>query len=225
MTLLIDVGLRWGHTHNSMDKSTYLTGALALALVIPAVVASNPADISVEPQANGSLKFIAGITDPDGPGKVANMRLVVYVAPSSTGFTEEQLEFTGNIPIDGTTVEITVGPFLEPFGEQIEVLWRVFGGGERDYDNPSWNGYGEPGFGASVTAYATEVGTFNWVLAGPNDPNPFTNWNVEIVDPHTITGLTGAQATQLCKDGQWKGYGFKNQGQCVRYLVTGQDSR
>lgn len=28
-----------------------------------------------------------------------------------------------------------------------------------------------------------------------------------------------------CKKGGWKDYGFKNQGQCIRYLNTGKDSR
>lgn len=29
----------------------------------------------------------------------------------------------------------------------------------------------------------------------------------------------------VCKDGGWEAYGFKNQGQCVRYIETGKDSR
>jgi hypothetical protein len=28
-----------------------------------------------------------------------------------------------------------------------------------------------------------------------------------------------------CKNGGWEAYGFKNQGQCVRYVLTGKDSR
>jgi hypothetical protein len=28
-----------------------------------------------------------------------------------------------------------------------------------------------------------------------------------------------------CKDGQWQAMGFRNQGQCVRYVETGMDSR
>lgn len=28
-----------------------------------------------------------------------------------------------------------------------------------------------------------------------------------------------------CKDGQWQSMGFKNQGQCIRYVETGKDSR
>jgi hypothetical protein len=28
-----------------------------------------------------------------------------------------------------------------------------------------------------------------------------------------------------CRDGDWEALGFKNQGQCVRYVETGKDSR
>ena len=28
-----------------------------------------------------------------------------------------------------------------------------------------------------------------------------------------------------CKKNGWKAYGFKNQGQCIRFVETGKDSR
>jgi hypothetical protein len=28
-----------------------------------------------------------------------------------------------------------------------------------------------------------------------------------------------------CKDGGWEDFGFRNQGQCIRFVNTGQDSR
>ena len=42
-----------------------------------------------------------------------------------------------------------------------------------------------------------------------------------------LVGGFGAYLTELftCKDGGWKLYGFKNQGQCIRYGETGKDSR
>ncbi len=30
---------------------------------------------------------------------------------------------------------------------------------------------------------------------------------------------------EACKSGGWKNYGFRNQGQCIRYVNTGKDSR
>lgn len=37
--------------------------------------------------------------------------------------------------------------------------------------------------------------------------------------------LPDAQTKADCKDGGWGAYGFDNQGQCVRYIETGRDSR
>lgn len=34
-----------------------------------------------------------------------------------------------------------------------------------------------------------------------------------------------AQTKADCKDGGWEAYGFANQGQCVRFVETGKDSR
>ena len=39
---------------------------------------------------------------------------------------------------------------------------------------------------------------------------------VEVLDPQTKSD---------CKDGGWEAYGFRNQGQCVRFVGTGKDSR
>lgn len=37
--------------------------------------------------------------------------------------------------------------------------------------------------------------------------------------------LSDAKTKEDCKDGGWEQYGFKNQGQCVRFVETGKDSR
>lgn len=37
--------------------------------------------------------------------------------------------------------------------------------------------------------------------------------------------LPDAQTSADCKDGGWEAYGFANQGQCVRFIQTGKDSR
>ena len=37
--------------------------------------------------------------------------------------------------------------------------------------------------------------------------------------------LSDAQSKEDCKDGGWEQYGFRNQGQCVRFVETGGDSR
>ena len=42
------------------------------------------------------------------------------------------------------------------------------------------------------------------------------HWHVGISDPETKDD---------CKNGGWEDYGFRNQGQCIRFVNTGQDSR
>ena len=44
----------------------------------------------------------------------------------------------------------------------------------------------------------------------------FDNFIIDVLDPVTKDD---------CKDGGWEQYGFKNQGQCVRFIETGKDSR
>lgn len=52
----------------------------------------------------------------------------------------------------------------------------MFGGGERSYDVPLWDGFGEEGFTEAIKAYIAEHGG-GW-LVGPRDSNPFVNWRV-----------------------------------------------
>ena len=37
--------------------------------------------------------------------------------------------------------------------------------------------------------------------------------------------IPDAQTREDCRDGGWEAYGFRNQGQCIRFVNTGQDSR
>ena len=37
--------------------------------------------------------------------------------------------------------------------------------------------------------------------------------------------LSGPESKSDCKEGGWEGFGFRNQGQCVHFVNTGQDSR
>jgi hypothetical protein len=76
--------------------------------------------------------------------------------------------------------------------EPVTGSYRVFGGGERGSDLPLWNGFGSATFTADINAYAAEVGGFGWVVAGTDDPNPFTTWI-----PFTVLPSPNAE----CEDG------------------------
>ena len=169
----------------------------------------NPAVVDDVIGACGETTISATVTDPNGGHLVSNMYLVV----SADGNTQSTI-----IPIDGSSVSLTAGPFYTQSVETKTVQWRVFGGGERSYDDPLWNGFGGPTFGTDIGNYAASVGGFSWVIAGPDDPNPFTTWHDIHVDSCAIT-------QDLCKNGGWESFGFKNQGQCIRFANTGKDSR
>lgn len=42
---------------------------------------------------------------------------------------------------------------------------------------------------------------------------------------HWHAGVEDVDSKDQCKDGSWEAAGFKNQGQCIRFVNTGQDSR
>jgi hypothetical protein len=47
----------------------------------------------------------------------------------------------------------------------------------------------------------------------------------ERFDWTTFYVLPDVQTKEECKKGGWEAFGFSNQGQCVRYIETGKDSR
>jgi hypothetical protein len=193
------------------------TLAIALALFVmsfagTAIAGHNGAVVGIAEAECGETTFTASIADPDGTHVVDNMYLVVH----ADGETQSE----GPIPTDGSSVSITVGPFDDQSGTET-LQWRVFGGGERSYDQPLWNGYGDPDFAANIGAYGAENG-YGFVLAGPDDPNPFTTWNE--VEAETCPPPQ-PESKDDCKKGGWEAFGFKNQGQCIKFVNTGMDSR
>lgn len=64
---------------------------------------------------------------------------------------------------------------------------------------------------------ATEVVEIRLALGGERDWDfDWTPFEVESCDPETRAD---------CKHGGWADYGFRNQGQCIRFVNTGKDSR
>lgn len=146
-----------------LKKLITIVTAFAL-FAMPVMATHNPAVVDyTEEDVCEPTTLSAHITDENGTHKVGNMYLVV-----DDGDTVQ----SENIPTDGSDAEIMVGPF----DETTTVYYRVFGGGERDYDDPAWNGYGDPGFGADVGDYGDTNG-WGFVVAGTDNPNPFTTWH------------------------------------------------
>lgn len=53
----------------------------------------------------------------------------------------------------------------------------------------------------------------------------FPNLGSASYDAYWHAGVEQAEERSECKNGGWEAFGFDNQGQCIRYVNTGQDSR
>lgn len=96
----------------------------------------------------------------------------------------------------GPTVEINATDFSDPDNV---VAWRL--------------------------ALSNPGGTEDFPLAMPAlglDPHFFQSSEVLV---NLTEPPSGPQTKDDCKNGGWADYGFKNQGQCVRFIETGKDSR
>jgi len=73
----------------------------------------------------------------------------------------------------------------------------------------------------------------NYVYGGSNsilvisDYNPATVGETTLVFTYDIADdeVTDPTTKDECKKGGWESFGFRNQGQCVRFVETGKDSR
>lgn len=53
----------------------------------------------------------------------------------------------------------------------------------------------------------------------------FPNLGNDSYAAHWHAGFADVDSRDECKDGNWEAAGFENQGQCIRFVNTGQDSR
>jgi hypothetical protein len=71
----------------------------------------------------------------------------------------------------------------------------------------------------------TDLVSLSWAQVDPY--HQFDNINLTFGSSDTANPRpkTGTEDKDACMDGGWKQMGFKNQGQCVRFVETGKDSR
>lgn len=60
---------------------------------------------------------------------------------------------------------------------------------------------------------------------GAREADEYPGLNNDSYNAHWHAGVEGIDSKDQCKDGDWEAAGFKNQGQCIRFVSTGQDSR
>lgn len=89
--------------------------------------------------------------------------------------------------------------------------------GDVIYPGVSVDGRGEPNpVVVTKTFEAHETVEVRLALGGERD------WDFDWV---TFEVECNPETSDDCKKGGWEKYGFKNQGQCIRYVNTGKDSR
>lgn len=209
---------------------------LLLALLVPAVAAQ-----AVENVSWGSLK--ANITDDSQDVTVtvrpATKHVAFSVIHTSDAFgavgrnTQSALQpFTDPVPaggeIDSIDVSATVTALFANVGAVVGTrvhlnapaivpinMWGTFGGQTVDH---TWRYIGSP------------VG---YVYGGTNELSVVSDYNPANVGAVTLVihysfpddESDDPETKAECKKGGWADYGFKNQGQCVRFVATGKDSR
>lgn len=78
--------------------------------------------------------------------------------------------------------------------------------------------------GSNIRMFSLNVGDTTANDAGLD--GYLDNVVVTMEDGVTIYDFEPAPQSKMdCKDGNWASFGFKNQGQCVRFMETGKDSR
>jgi hypothetical protein len=133
-----------------------------------------------------------------------------YVQFEEVGLLEVTLEFVNNTNslaffeyrIDGQTVGTTPHPVV--VGDVIHPGVSVDG---RGIDEPVTT---------LRTFQANETVEIRLALGGERDFD--FDWT-------TFYVATSPENRDQCRDGAWEDLGFRNQGQCIRFVETGQDSR
>lgn len=101
--------------------------------------------------------------------------------------------------------------------DQLLTGGTVFDGDPYDRDDPFplAAGSGGPGALRSLPVSVGDVVKLEFRERGIED-YVGVNLTITVADP---------TSKDDCKDGGWEAYGFRNQGQCVRFVETGEDSR
>ena len=104
---------------------------------------------------------------------------------------------------------------------------KIYIDGSLAHTGTSWEGYyrfdpEQSGSGNHLSPVDTLIFRAGGTAAPSTIGNGYFFDNVQLMSSTLHLQPTNANE---CKKGGWEGYGFKNQGQCVRYIETGKDSR
>lgn len=164
--------------------------------------------------------------------------LVIELTDDSNGTVnfEAEIPFEASLEITSPEVDATVSGLVEFAGVYTDedgndaVQWAVRAGtcaagtgavyGNVDGKNTPFSWDGE-NFYAEIDMSADAPGSYCFVLNPKEDAG---DANLRATREFTLEASAPTEKNQ-CKKGGWEEFGFKNQGQCVRFFETGKDSR
>jgi hypothetical protein len=159
-----------------------------------------------------------------------------------------------NLTIDGTdgtdlhgiNVYVSTGVMVSDVSISANRTGLVVNGSEVTVHNiatsgHAWHGMNvDLGSGVDGPAELTVTGTSSHAEATPTTPHIYIDDITKNVSVNDVEGqydseesgnarayylITNPETKNDCKKGGWQDYDFKNQGQCIRFVNTGKDSR
>lgn len=192
-------------------------------------------------QNTNSFRWFEGIKKVDDFGPAVQVDLYVpsewedaETSPANVGFWASDNPLTAYPLIvfrNGETVDAGFYTYDVVFDEDAQSWVGVYVPSGVDVIYDGWNTLSITlDTDADLATYAIngqEAGTPLYA-AGDTIGQVFLNhYNDGVLDytAHWHAGLEEIHSRDQCKDGSWEDAGFKNQGQCLRFVNTGQDSR
>jgi subtilisin-like proprotein convertase family protein len=173
-----------------------------------------------------------GVGDRIPPSGTSGTTLVVANVPDAA----EVVDLDINLNIQHTWTGDLILTLISPAGTRV-LLSNGYGGGGDNFEDTTFDD--EAGTPIS-SGFAPFTGS--WIpdeaLAAFDGEDMQGDWTLEVFDRFFFDiGTMGdwsliiehapldPEVKDDCKKGGWVNYGFKNQGQCVRFVETGKDSR
>lgn len=111
----------------------------------------------------------------------------------------------------GSKAETTAGAWLELVYDAHVATYHVA--------QNAWNYEFFDKFAPIDGFLATLDGVYDISLTAFDGATPVASTTIQIIVGNPLV------SAEQCKKGGWAAFGFKNQGQCIRYVNTGKDSR
>jgi hypothetical protein len=140
-----------------------------------------------------------------------------------TGGETASTSFTIDSPVGRVTGTGSIsGPGMSCAGSCLGVLDCADNGGQFGCCGPQYRAVGP--YDATITAPTgafTDSGIFFADLYHGDDPDPLDRFNQSFESSLPAPTPVAPTTKNQCKNGGWREFGFRNQGQCIRFVTHG----